>query len=106
MGGVGATLVQVGGGIDHFFETRQPVPMPSAPEKGQYSVALPVTTVAKVLLHNEMLLQGIKKAELARRLDIVSPSVERIFNVRHKTRIETLEAAFKSIGRNMEISMA
>lgn len=92
-------------GIGHFFETRQPVPMPSAAKDGQHTVELPAVTVAKVLLHNEMIAQGIKKAELARRLDIAPPSVERIFNVRYKTRIETLEAAFKSVGRNMEIIM-
>ncbi|MCL2591148.1 MAG: type II toxin-antitoxin system HicB family antitoxin [Betaproteobacteria bacterium] len=90
-------------GIDRFFDTHQPVPLPSAAQEGQHTVELDAVTVAKVLLHNEMISQGIKKAELARRMDIAPPSVERIFNARHKTRIKTMETAFKSLGRNMQI---
>ena len=48
-------------------------------------------------MHNEMLTQGVKKAELARKLDIAPPNIERIFRIRHKPRIETVEAALASL---------
>jgi hypothetical protein len=31
--------------------------------------------------------------------------VERIFEVRHKTRIETVEAALASLGKHLEVSL-
>jgi antitoxin HicB len=91
--------------LDFYFEERRPVPAPSRPKPGQHTVALPALVVAKVLLHNEMLAQGVRKAELARRLDIAPPNVERIFRVRHKTRIETVEAALASLGKHLDVTI-
>jgi antitoxin HicB len=93
-------------GIELFFDERQPVPLPSRPKRGQYTVELPALAVAKVLLHNEMLAQGVKKAELARRLNIAPPNVERIFRVKHKTRIETVEAALNCLGKHLDLQLA
>jgi antitoxin HicB len=89
--------------IDIYFDERRPVPAPSKAGRGQATVALPALVVGKVLLHNEMLAQGVKKAELARRLNIAPPNVERIFNVRHKTRIETIEAALLALGKRLDV---
>ncbi|MCL2102849.1 MAG: type II toxin-antitoxin system HicB family antitoxin [Syntrophorhabdaceae bacterium] len=91
-------------GIAFFFDERLPVPLPSKPKAGQKTVVLPVVVAAKVLLHNEMLAQGVKKAELARRLNIAPPNVERIFRVRHKTRFETIEAALACLGKRLELA--
>ncbi|MDR1463635.1 MAG: hypothetical protein LBI68_11000 [Azoarcus sp.] len=92
--------------IEIYFDCRRPVPAPSRPVPGQHTVDIPALLAAKILLHNEMLAQGIKKAELARRLNIAPPNVERIFRAGHKTRFETVEAALASLGRHIEISIA
>ena len=92
-------------GIAFFFDERRPVPLPSNPKAGQKTVMLPAVVAAKVLLHNEMLEQGIKKAELARRLNIAPPNVDRIFRVRHKTRFETVEAALACLGKQLDVSI-
>ena len=93
-------------GIALFFDERRPVPMPSKPKKGQKTVLLPAVVAAKVLLHNEMLAQGVKKAEIARRLNLAPSNVERIFRVRHKTRFETVEAALLCLGKRLDVSVA
>jgi antitoxin HicB len=90
--------------VEIYFDARRPVPFPSPLQKGQHAVALSALTASKVLLHNEMLAQGVRKADLARRLNIAPPSVERIFRVSHKTRIETLEAALASLGKYLEVN--
>ena len=59
--------------LDLYFSDRRPVPAPGKPAKGQPVVALPALVTAKVLLHNEMLSQGVRKAELARRLHVAPP---------------------------------
>jgi antitoxin HicB len=92
--------------LDFYFEDRRAVPLPSRPGRGQQTVALPALVVAKVLLHNEMLRQGVKKADLARRLNIAPPNVERIFRVKHKTRIETVEAALASLGKQIDLRLS
>jgi antitoxin HicB len=96
----------IASGIAFFFDERRPVPLPSEPKAGQVTVMLSAVEAAKVLLHNEMLAQGVKKAELARRLDIAPPNVERIFRVRHKTRFETLEAALACLGKRLDVSIS
>jgi antitoxin HicB len=93
-------------GIALCFDERRPVPLPSEAKSGQKTVMLPAVEAAKVLLHNEMLSQGVKKAELARRLDLAPPNVERIFRVRHKTRFETLEAALACLGKHLDVSIS
>ena len=54
--------------MDFHFEDRRPVPLPSKPTCGQVTVELPASLSAKVLLLNEMLVQHVRPAELARRL--------------------------------------
>lgn len=92
--------------LDFYFEDRRPVPLPSRVRRGQKSVALPALATAKVLLHNEMLSQNVKKAELARRLHIAPPNIERIFNLKHNTKIETIEAALGVLGKHLELQVA
>jgi antitoxin HicB len=90
-------------GIEFIFDEHRPVPVPSTPRRGQPTVALSTLAASKVFLHNEMLRQGVKKAELARRMDMAPPNVERIFKLRCKTRIETVEAALSCLGKRLDV---
>lgn len=89
--------------MEFYFEDRPPVPLPSAPGPGQELVDLPASLSAKVLLLNEMLAQKVSQAELARRLDTRPQEVQRIVNLDHTTKIDTIEAAFRALGRRMEL---
>ncbi|WP_066459891.1 type II toxin-antitoxin system HicB family antitoxin [Castellaniella caeni] len=91
--------------IDFYFEDRRPVPPASPPRKGERLVALPVSVSAKVLLLNEMLAQGITPAELARRLGTRPQDVNRIVNLAHTTKIDTIEHALSTLGRELEITI-
>jgi antitoxin HicB len=92
--------------LDFYFTDRRPVPAPSKPAKGQPVVTLPALVTAKVLLHNEMVTQGVRKAELARRMDLAPPAVERIFDIKHGTKIETIEAALGKLGKHFDLRVA
>jgi antitoxin HicB len=89
--------------VEIYFDERRPVPLPSRSTRGQKTVTVPALVAAKILLHNEMLARGVKKADLARELNIAPPNVERIFRIRHKTRIETIESALSSMGRHLDV---
>ena len=92
--------------IEIYFDEKREVPPPSKPKKGQPVVTLPALVVSKVLLANEMIRQGIKKSELARRLDVHMPQVDRLLDPRHSSRLDAIEAAFNKLGKRLEISIA
>jgi antitoxin HicB len=92
--------------IEIYFDEKREVPSPSKPKKGQRVVTLPALVVAKVLLANEMVRQGVRKAELARRLDVHMPQVDRLLNPRHSSKLDAIEAAFNKLGKRLEVSIA
>lgn len=91
--------------LDLYFDDKRQVPAPSKVKRGQTAIDLPATVAAKTMLHNEMLSSGVKKAELARRMKIAPPNIERIFHAKHGTKFETLELAFAALGKKIEISV-
>ncbi|MCA8045494.1 type II toxin-antitoxin system HicB family antitoxin [Burkholderia arboris] len=91
--------------MDFYFEDKRPVPAPSKAKKGEVLVALPASVSAKVLLLNAMLAQGITPSELARRMGTRPQDVNRIMDLGHTTKIDTIAAAFEAIGRRLELSV-
>jgi antitoxin HicB len=92
--------------LEIYFDERRPVPVPSKARKGQSIVALSALEEAKVLLWNEMHAQNVKKAELARRLNVHMPQVDRLFDLKHSSKFEFVEQAAKALGKKFEVSLA
>lgn len=82
---------------------REPIKAPSA-MRG-HLVVLPALTALKVELYRTVLKQGVRKAELARRLDVHAPQVDRLLDLRHDSRLEQLEAAFRVLGRRLVVGV-
>lgn len=91
--------------LEIYFDEKRPIPMPSKVKKGQSAVILPALVTAKVLLMNEMLDQKVRKAELARRLDVHMPQVDRLLDLRHSTKLEFIESAYHKLGKQISISI-
>lgn len=91
--------------MDFYFEGQRPVAMPSVPRRGERLVSLPASASAKVLLLNEMLAQGVRPAELARRLGTSPQEVNRLIDLRHATKIDRIEEALAAIDRRLEMSV-
>jgi antitoxin HicB len=92
--------------VDDYIENGQPVPTPRKLRGRKYrAVRLPGLQSAKVELYNVFLASGVRKAELARRLDIPSPNIDRLFSLRHQSRLDQLEAAFKALGKELTIDI-
>ena len=85
---------------------REPVPLAIKQRKGCQLVKMPARVMLKAELHNEMLVQGVRKAELARRLGLHMPQVDRILSLRRTTRLDTLEQAFEVLGKHFEVRVA
>jgi antitoxin HicB len=92
--------------MDFYFEDRRSVPAPSEPKRGQAMVDLPPSVGAKVLLLNEMIAQGTRNADLARRMNVRPQEVNRLTDLRHPTKIDTVALALKTLGRKLELSLS
>jgi antitoxin HicB len=92
--------------LQAYFDGRQPVPLPSAAETGQRTVALPALSEAKILIWNEMFAQKLRKADLARLLGVHTPQVDRLFDLGHASKLDFVEQAAKALGKRLEVSLA
>jgi len=99
-------LASLESALEFYFEDGRSVPLPSAPKRGQQTVMLRASFSAKVLLLNEMLAQGVRPAELARRLDTTPQAVNRLTNLRHATKLDGVAAAFAALGKRLELRVA
>ena len=92
--------------MDFYFEDRRKVPSPSGPRRGETLVPVAASVAAKVLLLNQMIDDGVTASELARRLDTSPQVVNRIVDIHHSTKIDTIAAAWQAMGRQLELSVA
>ena len=91
--------------LEIYFDERRSIPLPSEGRRGQNTVVLPAIEEAKVLLWNEMLAQNIRKAELARRLNVHMPQIDRLFNLKHSTKVEFIEQAARALGKKLQVTL-
>jgi len=89
--------------LDFYFDGKVAVPLPSRIKRGQYAVELPPSVTAKVLLYNEMIAQQVRPAEMARRLKLNRQEMTRMLEPRHTTKIDSIAAALKALGKTLEI---
>lgn len=84
---------------------RREIPVPSAPKRRQRLVALPAIVAAKLALYRAMMETGTRKSDLARKLGVHAPQVDRLLDLDHNSRLDQLEDAARAIGREMHIEL-
>lgn len=89
--------------LDFYFDDRRTIPKPSPVQAGQVAVGLDEMASMKVMLHNEMLEKGLRKADLARLLDIPAQHIGRLLNPKQTTRLDLISKAFGVMGKRLEI---
>jgi antitoxin HicB len=89
-----------------YVDARKPLPAVSKAKRGQKTVRPSALECAKLGVYKAMTEQGIKKAELARRLGWHMPQVDRLFDLRHASNLDQIEAAAKVLGRHIEVNVA
>jgi antitoxin HicB len=110
-GGYGAGSHQDGGRcsvhqVQEHIRNSETLPRPSQPRGSKYRmVRLPVLQGAKAELYREFAASGIRKAELAWRLGIPKGNVDRLFDLKHHSRLDQIEAAFQALGKELTISV-
>ncbi|MDE1954755.1 MAG: type II toxin-antitoxin system HicB family antitoxin [Betaproteobacteria bacterium] len=89
--------------LSFYIDARARLPVPGKPRRGQRTVRPSALECAKLGVYRAMTEQGIRKAELARRLGWHMPQVDRLFDLRHASRLDQLEAAARVLGRRIEV---
>ena len=89
--------------LSFYVDDRKPLPKPSKPKRGQRTVRPTALECAKLGVYQAMMEQGIRKSELARRLGWHMPQVDRLFDLRHASRLDQIEAAARVLGRHLEV---
>lgn len=92
--------------MDFYFEDHRKVPLPSKAKRGEHLIELPASIFAKVLLLNEMVDQNISNVELAKRINVKPQEVQRIVNLNHTTKIDTISNALSALGKHLELNVA
>lgn len=86
-----------------YMQDRRPIPA-ARPHRGPM-VYLPTLTKAKLALYNAVLEHGLSKAELARRLALPRPSVDRLLDLRHASKMEQMDAALELLGCRLDVQV-
>ncbi len=93
--------------IQGRISDKEPIPAPiEKPRKGKTYVTLPSKAVMKTLIYQRMLEKKISKAQLARRLKVHRPQVDRLLDLRHSTRLDQMDEVMDLLGGNFQISAA
>ena len=92
-------------GLSFYVDARKPLPIASRPATGQKTVRPSALECAKLGVYQAMTEQGIKKAELARRLGWHMPQVDRLFDLRHASKLDQIEAAAHVLGKHLEVTV-
>lgn len=92
--------------LSFYVDGRKPLPVPSKLKRGQKTVRPSALECAKLGVYQAMMEQGIRKSELARRLGWHMPQVDRLFDLRHASKLDQIEAAARALGRHIEVSVS
>jgi antitoxin HicB len=90
--------------IEFLIRERRPVPEPKR-KKGDATVPCSAMLAAKVGLHNELLRHEMTRAELARRLHLHRPQVDRLFDIRHASTLDQLERAAEALNARFKLEL-
>lgn len=92
--------------IGDYMRQGNPLPIPRKRRGAKYRpVALPFLQSAKTDLYAAFVESGLKKAEFARRAGIPKTHVDRLFSLRHQSRFDQIEGAFRALGKSLKLDV-
>jgi antitoxin HicB len=93
--------------VSEVMKRGEDLPRASKRRGRQYRlVTLPALQSAKAEFYSAFRASGLKKTELARPIGIPKTNVERIFDLDHASRFDQIEAAFRAIGKKIEVRIS
>ena len=92
--------------ISDYIREGKPLPVPKHRRGARFRpVPLSALQSAKVDLYRAFQSSGLKKAEFARRIGIPKTHIERLFSLRHRSRLDQIEAALAALGKRLHVEV-
>jgi antitoxin HicB len=91
--------------LEDCIQQRQPFPKPSKRGRGYRTVSLPALEEAKVVLYAAVREAGLRNADLARRLRQPVAHVDRLLDLRRRSKMDDIEAALRALGKSISIEI-
>jgi antitoxin HicB len=88
-----------------YVDKRRPIPR-SSPCKGRPMVSPCAMSIVKLSIHQAMVDQGIRKTELARRINCHLPQIDRLLDLNHASRLDQIEHALAVLGLRLMVDVA
>jgi antitoxin HicB len=88
-----------------YVDDGKDLPKPSRPKRSQRTARPSALPAIKLAIYQSMRDQGIRKAELARRLGWHLPQVDRLLDLQHASRLDQVEAAIAALGRRLDVQV-
>jgi antitoxin HicB len=89
--------------IQGRISDREKIPKPSRAKRGQAYVSLSSLIGAKLALYGLMIKTRTRKADLARKLGVHAPQVDRLLDLDHESRLDQIDGAVRALGKELEI---
>jgi antitoxin HicB len=89
--------------VANYMAEGRDLPVPSA-AAGRPLVRLAPLVAAKAEVYRAMRAAGVSKAELARRVGVSPQQAQRLFNIRHASRLDQIDAALAALGRRLVVT--
>jgi antitoxin HicB len=92
--------------LSDYIKRRRDIPEPGkARGKGMRLVALPALSEAKLRLYKAMRSRGVRKADLARRIDWHKSQVDRLLDLTHASRLDQIETALRGLHLRLAVQV-
>lgn len=91
--------------LQYHIDERLPIPVATEKKRGEHWVALPALDVAKIGLYVVMQSRGIRKLQLARKLGVHAPQIDRLLDLTHKSKLDQVEDALAALGYRVNVSV-
>src|ERR1035437_4174596 len=95
----------LGSDLSIRLSSREEIPTPSAPKRGQRLVPVPLWLAPKLALYLAMRDQRVSNSELARRLGLHERVIRRMLDPEHATKAEKNQAALAVLGKQMTVEV-
>jgi antitoxin HicB len=93
-------------GLYFLVKEGEALPIPSASGRGLVPIEVTFGFESKLLLIQEMVAQKVRPTEMARRLGVTPQEVNRLIDLRHRTKIDAIALAIRALGKRLELSLA
>jgi antitoxin HicB len=88
--------------LSFYTDEGQALPRPS-PAHGRPLAVVPPLAAAKLALHDAMLAGDVTNVVLGRRLGLDEKAIRRLRDPLHRSHIEQIDAALRSLGKRLEV---